>query len=345
MSTAASTTHPDLVVVALNHPTVQQAAALEAALPSTTPLLWVRTSRPTVPAAGAAEDQQYQKLLEHAHNLRIMTLPVPLTAPGLVATDGSWTAAGAEVIAGDLTNYLALAYQIIGPGEPAASLLSYAEAQLGKPYLWAGSGPDSFDCSGLTMMAYRQVGIAFVHNAYAQYEATKQWAIPSKAALQPGDLVFFGPNEAGIHHVGIYVGGGQFLDAPNTGSLVRFDTLGPGWDYFGATRPLESIVTMDSTGSIQVAARQTVDRIWGDSQWPYLDLLWTHESDWNPAAVNPTSGATGIPQALPPEKMAATGPDWRTNPVTQVTWGLQYIQARYGNPQTAWAHELIFDWY
>jgi hypothetical protein len=274
-----------------------------------------------------------------------MTLPSPLTAPGLVATDGSWTPAGAEVIAGDLTNYLALAYQIIGPGEPAASLLSYAEAQLGKPYLWAGSGPDSFDCSGLTMMAYRQVGIAFVHNAYAQYEATKQWAIPSPAALQPGDLVFFGPNEAGIHHVGIYVGGGQFLDAPNTGSLVRFDTLGPGWDYFGATRPLKSIVTMASTGTIQVAARQTVDRIWGDSQWPYLDLLWTQESDWNPAAVNPTSGATGIPQALPPEKMAATGPDWRTNPVTQVTWGLQYIEARYGNPQTAWAHELIFDWY
>lgn len=88
-----------------------------------------------------------------------------------------------------------------------------------------------------------------------------------------------------------------------------------------------------------------MDRLWGDTQWPFLDLLWTRESNWNPAAVNRSSGATRIPQALPAAKMAAAGSDWLTNPVTQIRWGLSYISARYGNPQTAWAHEQAFSWY
>ncbi|MDQ6836802.1 MAG: C40 family peptidase [Actinomycetota bacterium] len=72
-------------------------------------------------------------------------------------------------------------------------------------------------------MAFHQAGLGLTHNAYAQYEATKQFAV-SNNALQAGDLVFFGPTEAGIHHVGIYVGNNQFIDAPDTGSVVRFDS-------------------------------------------------------------------------------------------------------------------------
>lgn len=80
-------------------------------------------------------------------------------------------------------------------------------------------------------------------------------------------------------------------------------------------------------------------------QWPYLDALWTRESGWNELADNPTSSAYGIPQSLPGTKMAVVGPDWRTNPDTQIRWGLAYIAARYGNPQGAWAHSQRFGWY
>lgn len=80
-------------------------------------------------------------------------------------------------------------------------------------------------------------------------------------------------------------------------------------------------------------------------QWQYLDALWQRESGWNHLAQNPTSSAYGIPQSLPGEKMAVVAPDWRTNPETQITWGLAYIAARYGNPQGAWAHSERVGWY
>ena len=67
-------------------------------------------------------------------------------------------------------------------------------------------------------------------------------------------------------------------------------------------------------------------------QFGCLDSLWTRESHWNPAPHNPSSGAYGIPQALPGSKMASAGADWATNPVTQIRWGLGYIQDRYGSP-------------
>ena len=88
-----------------------------------------------------------------------------------------------------------------------------------------------------------------------------------------------------------------------------------------------------------------VDRMWGDAQWPYLDLLWNRESGWDPTAINATSGAYGIPQALPAGKMISAGADWRTNPLTQIRWGLQYIATRYGSPQAAWTHEAASGWY
>jgi len=80
-------------------------------------------------------------------------------------------------------------------------------------------------------------------------------------------------------------------------------------------------------------------------QFGCLDSLWTRESQWNPAAHNPSSGAHGIPQSLPGSKMASVGPDWATNPVTQITWGLGYIQDRYGSPCSAWGHSESVGWY
>ena len=80
-------------------------------------------------------------------------------------------------------------------------------------------------------------------------------------------------------------------------------------------------------------------------QFGCLDSLWTRESNWNVHASNASSGAHGIPQALPGSKMASAGPDWESNPVTQITWGLGYIQDRYGSPCGAWAHSQGHGWY
>jgi hypothetical protein len=73
----------------------------------------------------------------------------------------------------------------------------------------------------------------------------------------------------------------------------------------------------------------------GSEQWPCLDQLWIGESDWRWWVANPSSGAYGIPQSLPAEKMATAGDDWRTNPVTQIRWGLDYIRSSYGTPCNA----------
>ncbi|WP_232835976.1 aggregation-promoting factor C-terminal-like domain-containing protein [Actinocorallia populi] len=80
-------------------------------------------------------------------------------------------------------------------------------------------------------------------------------------------------------------------------------------------------------------------------QWRCLERLWTRESGWNHLARNPSSGAHGIPQALPGSKMGGVGADWRTNPETQIKWGLRYIKGRYGTPCAAWAHFGASGWY
>lgn len=95
----------------------------------------------------------------------------------------------------------------------------------------------------------------------------------------------------------------------------------------------------------QIAKQMLTEFGWSPSQFSYLDSLWWHESGWSPTAENPSSGAFGIPQALPAAQMASAGADWQTNPATQIKWGLTYIQQRYGSPSGAWAHEEDHNWY
>lgn len=83
----------------------------------------------------------------------------------------------------------------------------------------------------------------------------------------------------------------------------------------------------------------------GDDQYSCLVSLWNRESGWNVHASNSSSGAYGIPQALPGSKMASAGPDWQNNAATQVNWGLGYIMGRYGSPCGAWAHSQNNGWY
>ena len=116
-------------------------------------------------------------------------------------------------------------------GSTGSRAVSWAMQALGRPYVWAASGPGSFDCSGLTMWAYGHAGVSLSHSAAAQIG---EGARVSQSSLQPGDLVFFG---SPIHHVGMYVGGGDFIEAPHSGANVRIATLSGRGDYAGACRP------------------------------------------------------------------------------------------------------------
>ena len=114
-----------------------------------------------------------------------------------------------------------------------AAAVQIAMAQLGKPYVWAAAGPDSFDCSGLTMYVYAKVGISLPHSADAQFRMGTKI---SKDSLQPGDLIF-GGSQGYISHVGIYIGGGNYVTAPQTGDVVKITSLARRRNYVGATRP------------------------------------------------------------------------------------------------------------
>jgi Transglycosylase SLT domain len=99
-------------------------------------------------------------------------------------------------------------------------------------------------------------------------------------------------------------------------------------------------------GSAQAVAQGILTSMgMGDDQYSCLVALWSRESGWNVYAYNSSSGAYGIPQSLPGDKMASAGADWATNPATQITWGLSYITSRYGTPCGAWDHSENNGWY
>lgn len=102
----------------------------------------------------------------------------------------------------------------------------------------------------------------------------------------------------------------------------------------------------NSPAGAQASARAMLGNYgWGDDQFSCLVSLWNKESGWNYQAYNSSSGAFGIPQALPGSKMASAGADWQTNAATQVAWGLGYISGRYGSPCSAWGHSQSVGWY
>ncbi|MFF0525876.1 NlpC/P60 family protein [Actinomadura nitritigenes] len=116
---------------------------------------------------------------------------------------------------------------VIGEGK-AAEALRYAMSKLGSPYVWGAAGPTTFDCSGLTMWAYKQVGINLPHYTGSQWNAGTH---VSESQMQPGDLIFF---YSDLHHMGMYVGGGKMIHAPHTGDVVRIASL--------AGRPIAGVV-------------------------------------------------------------------------------------------------------
>lgn len=126
------------------------------------------------------------------------------------------------------------------PNTAALAAIVFACQQLGQPYVWGGDGPSDggFDCSGLTTAAYAAAGITLPRTADAQFHAGPRLA--AGQPLLPGDLVFYG-TAAHIHHVGLYLGGGMMIDAPDFGQVVRVQPFRwPNDGFFGATRPAEA---------------------------------------------------------------------------------------------------------
>ncbi|MER5504670.1 C40 family peptidase [Streptomyces sp. NPDC002766] len=115
------------------------------------------------------------------------------------------------------------------PDSRAAAAVAYAYAKLGSPYVWGATGPDAFDCSGLVQSAYRSAGVSLPRTTYAQIDAGRR---VSRSELLPGDLVFF---YSGISHVGLYIGNGQMIHAPNPSAPVRIAPIDE-MPFAGATR-------------------------------------------------------------------------------------------------------------
>jgi hypothetical protein len=119
----------------------------------------------------------------------------------------------------------------------------------------------------------------------------------------------------------------------------------------GSPAPKPVYATGGAVGGTSPADAQATARSmlagygWGDDQFGCLVSLWNKESGWNYQAYNKSSGAFGIPQALPGSKMSTAGADWQTNPATQIAWGLGYISGRYGTPCGAWGHSQSTGWY
>ncbi|MGW7204083.1 C40 family peptidase, partial [Streptomyces sp. NPDC054837] len=124
---------------------------------------------------------------------------------------------------------LTAAGAVQAPNSRAAAAVSYASSKLGSPYVWGATGPDAFDCSGLMQAAYRSAGISLPRTTYAQIDTGRRVA---RSELLPGDLVFF---YSAISHVGIYIGNGQMIHAPNPSAPVRVAPIDE-MPFAGATR-------------------------------------------------------------------------------------------------------------
>ena len=151
------------------------------------------------------------------------------------------------------------------------------------------------------------------------------------------------PSQADVLPSGTHVAGQSYaIDVDAVDAVTR--------DGFRVTKivtakPAPAAGIPDPGTAQAIALDMLTARGWGSSEFDCLVALWNRESHWNVYSLNTSSGAYGIPQALPGDKMASVGADWATNPATQITWGLGYITARYGTPCGAWNHSQAKGWY
>lgn len=178
------------------------------------PSSWQTWPWATASAALAAQTAAAQRLLAELSS-------AVSSAAGEVASDFAELAsqAGNELLSATSLEFTPTG-ALPAPLSTTKVALEWAFAELGKPYVWAATGPNSFDCSGLTQYVWRQAGVSIPRVAADQYA----WTIPVPLSqLLPGDLVFYGATD--IHHVGIYIGNGLMINAPHTGTVVQVSSI------------------------------------------------------------------------------------------------------------------------
>ncbi|WP_353809731.1 hypothetical protein [Agromyces sp. SYSU T00194] len=206
---------------------------------------------------------------------------------------------------------------------------------------------DSRGLDASQLDAYDAIGTARVQaEARATITVAEDLLADAEGKVDAGDL------EASVASLADY----ELLDADEVAGLTR-ETQAHVADTEDAVAAHERKVAAERAAAALAAAntpagaKATAQELaasqygWGAAQFQCLDSLWTRESGWNYLAVNTSSGATGIPQALPGSKMASVGSDWATNATTQIRWGLGYIASVYGTPCGAWASSESRGWY
>jgi cell wall-associated NlpC family hydrolase len=172
-----------------------------------------------------AEERERQRRLEAEAQARLEAAEAAAAA----AASGSSASIGGTVVSSSDSGVIPAA-----PPSQYGGVVGIAMQYLGVPYVWGGASPSGFDCSGFAMYVYAQVGVSLPHHAASQYNS----GVPvARSDLQAGDLVFFN----GLGHMGIYIGGDQFIHAPHTGDVVKISSLSDSWyasTYVGARRIL-----------------------------------------------------------------------------------------------------------
>lgn len=252
-----------------------------------------------------------------------------------------------------------------GGSASAASILSDAESYKGHKYVYGGpSNPSNgWDCSSFVSyvlghdMAIDIPGgnwATVTNNGQSHGPVASDYLTWSGATtvpvntVQPGDLLCW------QEHVGFAVDATHMFSALDAkdGTTESSWSSGPG----GTPTVRRINATTSGNSSNSKAANQAIAKKliqgnaryagWDTGQnWSDLVLLWDKESEWSATAKNPSSGAYGIPQALPPGKMPADALPPKSDPTVQIDWGLGYIADRYGSPVMAWAHEQANNWY
>lgn len=285
--------------------------------------------------------------------LRGLGIPRPLRAPSAATEVGTAAAAAG-------TSPASIAGQFGGAG--GQEIAKAAAKYNGKVrYVWGGASPATgWDCSGM-------VNYVLAHDCGLDIPGIKggtftgrqhgpdvaEWLawsgvehVGTAQAARPGDLVAWGPNE----HIGIVLHGTTMISAEDPAQGTREASFNGFFHVPPIVLRLRAVAAMGTVrGNQQIAALIAGRYGWSPSQnpgqWHALVQLWQKESGWSVTSTNAGSGAYGIPQALPGDKMAAAGKNWRHSAQTQIRWGLKYIRDVYGSPEAAWQHELAHGWY